>query len=157
MAEHPEYGRTEFGEVIPLPELPFDLSGGQSLEGLGKTDIPVQNLPGVTFNFSEPQETPVLELSLYLRSGITSGEAALDLFRLCAAVNELALSHDGAGLRPTSRGDFTETEGKLRVVFAPAGPEWPREQLQKIVAAINAQASDAPRYSAIERYEARVA
>jgi hypothetical protein len=157
VAEQPRYGRAVIGEVIPLPELAFDLSEGRSLEGLGRGDAPVHILPEVAFDLSEPEGAPALELCLYLRPGKTSGEVALDLFRLYAAVNELELSHHGGGLRPTSGGDFTESERRLRVTFIPTAPEGARERLQKIVAVINTPVSEPPRYPAIERYEARVA
>src|SRR5262245_34572524 len=101
MATRPE-GPTGFGEVSALPPQVFDLSEGSALEGLGRAGLPVHNLPEVVFDLSQRHASPALELSLYLRSGVAGGELALDLFRLYAAVNQLELSHQGAGLTPAS-------------------------------------------------------
>jgi hypothetical protein len=156
MAEQPKYGRCEIAEAAPLPELAFDLSGGQSLEGLGRTDMPVHDLPPIMFDLLGAPAPAVLELSVSLRPGSPAGEVALDLFRLYAAVNELALSHPGGGLRPVGAGELAE-DGTVRVTFAPAEPEGARERLQKIAEAINTAAVGTQQYRAIDRCEARAA
>lgn len=156
MADHPNYGRCDFAEVIPLPPLVFDFSEGQSLEGLGQTDMPVRNLAPVAFDFLAPEAPAVLELSVQLRAGATPGEVALDLFRLYAAVNEMELSQQGGGLRPANDGELAE-DGTVRLTFIPAVSEGARERLEKIAALIAAAVGVPGRYRAIDRCEARAA
>lgn len=155
MAEHPKYGRCDFAEVVPLPELVFDLSGGGPLEGLGQTDMPVHNLPPMAFDLLAPA-APVLVLSVSPRPGASAGEIALDLFALYDAANKLELSHQGGGLRPAGDGEVAE-EGTVRLTFVPAEPEGAGERLGKVAAALNAAAAEGRPYRAIDRCEARVA
>src|SRR4051794_30472280 len=101
MNEERKYGRTDFSPVAPLPEMPIDLADYRTLPPtLGKTETPVHVLRECVFDVHAAKQTPALQLKLHLRSGISATVLALDLFGLYGAVNQLELSHRGAGLIP---------------------------------------------------------
>src|SRR5437870_4958717 len=99
MTSHDEHDQTAPGPVHLLAEQVFDFSEGQPLTlALGKTDAPVRILPELVFDLRPAGSVPALQLSLSLQPGIAPGEAALDLFRLYTAMNQLDVSHHGSGL-----------------------------------------------------------
>jgi hypothetical protein len=149
-----DYGRTEPGPVHILPELLFDLSEGESLPAnLGQTEVPVVVLPEVVFDLL-PKPVPSLQLTVFLRPEATPGQVALDLFRLYTAMNQLELTHRGAGLAPDdASSEGTPSNGMMRITFKPVEPDGAAERLAAIVTAIGEAQTE---YSSIERCEATV-
>jgi hypothetical protein len=146
------YGKAAVGPVTILSDMPIDMSEGQPLPPtLGKTEVPVCMIQGPTLDFGPT--VPALQLRLTLRPEATPGQVALDLFRLYAAVNELELSHHGAGLMPGDAvHDETPPNGTLSVTFKPAARDGAAERLATVVSAIH----DAQDYPSLQRCEAMV-
>lgn len=115
MIPHDECDRSTAGPVQLLAEQVFDFSEGQPLAPtLGKTDRPVSILPELVLEGRPTGAAPALQLSLSLQPGTAPGEAALDLFRLYTAVNQLDVSHHGAGLIvDEARCDIPQTSGEF--------------------------------------------
>lgn len=162
MSREQEYGRAVPVPVDHLPELAFDMAGDRPApSGLGKTDAPVSILPELPFDLQRAEPVPALQLSLQLRPGMTPTEVALDLFRLYTAVNQLELTHLGAGLiLADALCDATPTNGEIQVTLKPADPSGAAERLTKIVSVINGAAAIKAgvrlEYRSIERCEAKV-
>jgi hypothetical protein len=147
-----KYGQAAAAPVNILPELTIDLSSGQSLpSNIGKTAAPVHILPELAVDFGPT--VPALHLHLTLRPGVSPAQVACDLFRLYAAVNQLDLDLDGAGLLPLEASyEEPPSDGAVWVTFEPAEPLGAGERLARVVTAIK----EIDDYPSLMRCEAKV-
>jgi hypothetical protein len=126
----------DWSPVHILPPLAFDLSPKQSVESLGKTDIPLAILPPVPFDLSEPDEVPVLRLTLHLRAGADPAQLTLDVLGLVDALNRYERDLGGKGVTWDKARSRAEPErGVVHLVLAPNDRLHARERLTRLVAA----------------------
>jgi hypothetical protein len=149
MTPKSEYGQTAAAPVNILPELPIDMSDGQALSPvLGKTEVPVHVLPELALDFGPT--VPALHLQLTFRPGVPASRVSCDLFRLYAAVNQLDVSLNGAGLSPVAASCEEHTaDGTLSVTFKPGDPDGAGERLARIASAVKV-VSDYPSLASCE-------
>jgi hypothetical protein len=152
MSQNPKYGRAEPAGETNVSGPAIDMFDGNPVPpSFGKTKIPVTALQGPTLNFAP--DVLALQLRLTLRPGTTPEQAALDLFRLYAAVNQADLSHGGAGLLPRDASCAEpQANGSVSVTFQPADPHGAAERLAGVASAI----TELVKFASVEACEARV-
>ena len=121
MDRNNKLGATQSASVRVLPPVEFDFARGQPVpSGLGKTHIPVRQLPELSGELSPPA---IVTLTLWLRPEATPAAVGADLFAVWKALDEYDRDQQGAGLRPGEVHSESTAEGEvIRLVLALAGP-----------------------------------
>lgn len=129
-----------------LPPLVFDLSPEEPLVGpFGNSDAPVTILPAVPFDLSEPDDVPVLRLTLHLRPGAEPGQLTLDVLELLEALNHYEQQLGGSGVTWDKAHSHAEPErGVVHLVLAPNDLRHARERLAQLAAAATTTNPAAP-------------
>jgi hypothetical protein len=152
MSQNPKYGRAAPARVTNVSGPPINMLEGIPVPpNLGKTEVPVSAIQGPTLDFAP--DVLALQLRLTLRPGTTPEQAALDLFRLCAAVNQVDASQGGTGLLPREAASAEPpVNGSLWVTFQPADPLGAAERLASVASAIAGLVN----YASVQACEAKV-
>ena len=111
MQPNRDFGKTDFGTVVVLPEWPIDMA--------------------------ETESVPMLQVTVQFRPEVSAVQMGVDLYRLWSALNQYELSLRGGGLKPVESTSGVGENSTCRLTYRPAQAEGAGERFAHIVERIN--------------------